>query len=273
MAATLAGVRIAFVGAGNMAEAMVRGLVAAQAVAAADVACADPSETRRDLFASLGCRAFEENAEAVRGAALVVLAVKPQQMDAALASIAPALGEKACILSIAAGVPTGRIESKLAGARVVRAMPNTPLLVGRGAVALAAGATANDEDLALARAVFEPACLVVLEVEERHLDAVTAVSGSGPAYFFRLVEAMAEAGEAEGLARADALALAAATLAGSAELLAGSGEPPEALRRRVTSPGGTTQAAMESFDASGAYAALVAAVRRAAARSRELARR
>jgi pyrroline-5-carboxylate reductase len=150
-------------------------------------------------------------------------------------------------------------------------MPNTPLLVGMGATAIAPGPGATADDLALARALFG-ASGVVLELAEPAIDAVTAVSGSGPAYFFYLAEAVIAAAKAEGLPEADAAKLVAATLRGAGELLVKSGEAPEVLRRRVTSPGGTTAAAVEVLDSAGVSGKMVEAVRRAAARSREMGR-
>lgn len=260
---------LAIIGAGNMAEALLRGALAAKLLKPKQVTASDPSPERRRLFEGMKVAVTHDNREAVRSADVVVLAVKPQQLGAVLADVAD-LAEGKLFVSIVAGAPASRIHGALrTGARIVRTMPNTPLLVGMGATAIAAGPGATPEDLALARALFG-ASGVVLELPEPLIDAVTAVSGSGPAYFFYLAEAMIAAARAEGLPEADASKLVAATLRGAGELLAKSGEAPEVLRRKVTSPGGTTAAAVEVLDSAGVGGKMVEAVRRAAARSRQL---
>jgi pyrroline-5-carboxylate reductase len=270
--------QLAFIGGGNMAEAIVRGVLAAGLVRPADMIVSDPVEGRRDLFVSLGLAATTDNRIAVRSAERVLLAVKPQVMDAVLAGLAKAISPDALIISIAAGVSTRRIETALLqGAtpnarrpRVVRVMPNTPMLVGAGMSGLVRGSASTDADLAWARRLFDAAGRTIVLDDEKQIDAVTAVSGSGPAYFFYLIEQMVAAGAAEGLSEADALTLAVQTCAGAARLLAESGVGPAELRRRVTSPGGTTQAACELLDARGVPAALRDAIAAAARRSREL---
>ena len=264
--------RLGLLGAGNMAEALARGALKAGSFTAERILASDIAPERREFFArELGVRAVESNREVLESADLVVLCVKPQQVDAALAELAPAFGvQRHLLASICAGVPVARLERPLPrGARVVRVMPNTPMLVGLGAACIASGTHAREEDLAAVEALFSTAAMV-LRVPERMLDAVTGLSGSGPAYLFYLVEAMAEAGVAEGFSRADALKLAARTCLGAAKMLEETGLPPEELRRRVTSPNGTTQAALERLEADGVKEKIVAAVRRAAQRSREL---
>lgn len=263
-----AGVLVAFLGAGNMATALARGLVAA-GTDPRRIAAADPDPARRAAFtrATGVRRVFGRNAEAVAGAATVVLAVKPQVMERALSEAAPALAAP-LLLSVAAGVPTARIEAALSfRARVVRAMPNTPALVRAGAAAIAPGRHAGREDLAAARAILE-AVGEVVEVPEALLDAVTAVSGSGPAYVFLLAEAMQAAAVGLGLPPGDADRLVRATVAGAGRMLAAAAETPADLRARVTSPGGTTEAALRVLfdrDLVGAVrAAIEAAARRAA---------
>jgi pyrroline-5-carboxylate reductase len=264
---------LAVLGAGNMAEAIVRGLVASGGIKPSEIVASDVAPQRRDLFEkSLGARVAADNAQAVRGARTVLLSVKPQQMKQLLAEIAPALGEQTLIVSIAAGISSGSIERNLGAGkqwRVIRTMPNTPVLVGKGMVALSRGAHATDEDLARARRLFEASAGVVV-VDESKIDAVTAVSGSGPAYFFFLVEQMIAAGVSLGLTPGEAHLLATRTAAGAAEMLVSSPESPQELRRKVTSPNGTTQAAIETMQARGVPEALVAAMRRAAERSKEL---
>jgi len=243
--------RLAVIGAGNMAEAIIGGALRARAIKARDVVAADVSPERRKVFKDkLHIRAIADNAAAVRGAVLVLLSVKPQTMWAALDSIAAALPSEAVIISIAAGVPTRVIESRLGpSARVVRAMPNTPMLVGQGIVALAPGSLATANDLAIAERLFSATAQVV-RVPENLMDAVTAVSGSGPAYIFYLVEQMTQAAIELGLAPEIAKKLATATAAGAGAMLLG-GEEPAELRKRVTSPGGTTQAAVELMESRG----------------------
>jgi pyrroline-5-carboxylate reductase len=204
---------------------------------------------------------------------LLVLCVKPQQCATVLAELKPHFQpERHLLVSILAGVRTERLEAGLgAGARVVRVMPNTPMLVGLGAAGICAGGAARDQDVAAAERLFQCASLVV-RVKEPLMDAVTGLSGSGPAYLFYLVEALAEAGVQEGFPREDALRLAVRTCLGAAKMLEETGDAPEELRRRVTSPNGTTQAACEVLDNNAVKKTLVAAVRRAAERSRELGR-
>jgi len=176
------------------------------------------------------------------------------------------------IVSIAAGISSGFIERNLGAGkawRVIRAMPNTPMMMGKGMVALARGKHASEQDLAAGRKIFE-AGATVLELEESKMDAVTAMSGSGPAYFFYLVEQMTRAGVTLGLSEQEAGVLATRTCIGSAAMLEGSAESPQELRKKVTSPGGTTQAAIELMESREMGEILTAAIRRAAERSREL---
>ncbi|MCG3181293.1 MAG: Pyrroline-5-carboxylate reductase [Phycisphaerae bacterium] len=268
----MADCELAIVGAGNMAEAIVRGVLGAGLLAPQQIVAADPDAKRRELFGQMGVEAVESATAAVRPASRILLAVKPQTMSAVLAELAGVARPDALIVSIAAGVSTWRIESALPGQsrRVVRVMPNTPMLVGRGMSVLVKGSHATDEDLHWARRLFDAGGETLVVDDEALIDAVTAVSGSGPAYFFYLIENMVAAGQAEGLSEADAVKLAAVTCQGAAMLLLESGQPPRELRRKVTSPGGTTQAACDLLDARGVKEAMIDAVRAAAARSREL---
>ena len=263
-------IRLGVIGAGNMAEALLRGAIAANIVDCNAVTATDPDFSRRQLFTrELGVTTSADNADAA-AAPRVLLAVKPQVMGQVLGGIAQAVEPEATVISIAAGIRTDFIAEKLSGrGRIVRVMPNTPMLVGAGVSALCKGPGATDADLAWAERLFA-ACGETVRVEEPMIDAVTAVSGSGPAYFFYLIEAMVAAGVAEGLDPDIALQLAVQTCRGAGELLVRSDDGPEVLRARVTSPGGTTQAAIESMQAAGVKDALIAAVRRAAERSREL---
>lgn len=259
---------VCFIGAGNMAEALVRALVKG-GTPAASLCVADVQPERLEFFRrELGVAGSADNASAARGAAVVVLAVKPQKMDAALQSLRGAVAPDALLLSIAAGVSCARIEQALGGAvRVVRAMPNTPALVAAGASAICAGAHATAGDLDRVEALLRPAGRVV-RVAEADMDAVTALSGSGPAYVFLLIEQMLASAAEFGLDAAAARSLALATVAGSAKLLEETGLDPREARRRVTSEKGATDAAIGLMEARGVPAALrdaFAAARRRAA--------
>jgi pyrroline-5-carboxylate reductase len=259
------------IGAGNMAEAMLRGAIRSNFLSSNALYAADPSLERRQLFTRELNIATTENAVEVAGCPRLLLAVKPQVMATVLDAIASHVREDAVVISIAAGIPMSRINAQLGGkGRLVRVMPNTPLLVGAGVSAVAAGPRATDADVAWTCKLLSEGGGTAVTVSEEMMDAVTAVSGSGPAYFFYLVEAMVSAGVAEGLTPETAQLLAVQTCLGAGKLLAETGESPEVLRVRVTSPGGTTQAAIESMDASGVKKDLVSAIRAAAARSREL---
>ena len=234
------GKKLGVIGGGNMAEALVRGVVAAELVHAPAVVVYDVATERRDVFASFGCVAAETPHE-VLCADVVLLATKPQKAEEALHGLE--LRDHQLLVSIAAGIPCSRLEGWLkGGGHVVRVMPNTPLLVGMGASALARGSRADEGDLALAMGLFD-SCGVAIEVDEDKLDAVTALSGSGPAYLFRFAEALRAGAEELGLDGALAARLTAAMLRGSAEMLARFGNPGK-LREQVTSPGGTTAAAL-----------------------------
>ncbi len=267
---------LSIIGAGNMAEAIVRGLLRDQAIPPQQIIAADPSPQRRALFQEeLGIQTVAAPADAVPGASLLLLSVKPQQMTQALAELAPALDPQTRLVSIAAGLPTSAIAAALPPAnrwRIIRAMPNTPMLVGRGMVALCRGAHATKQDLADARKLFEPAAQVI-DVTEQQMDAVTAVSGSGPAYVYFLVEQMIAAGVELGLSPDQARQLAIQTAAGAAEMLASSSDAPAELRRKVTSPGGTTHAAITHMESNHWPQITRDALQAAARRSRELADR
>ncbi len=258
------------IGGGNMAEALLRGVIAGNFLPHSAIVASDPLLERRQLLMrELSVACVDDNAAAGR-CTRVLLAVKPQVMGAVLTEIAPSVRDDALVITIAAGIPTSLLDEKLAGkGRLVRVMPNTPMLVGAGISAVAPGPRATADDVRWVRQLFG-SCGQTCEVAEEMMDAVTAVSGSGPAYFFYLIEAMIAAGVADGLDPDIAATLAMQTCAGAARLLIETGEPPEGLRARVTSPGGTTQAAVEMLDAAGVKDKLIAAVRAATARGREL---
>ncbi|BDV44057.1 pyrroline-5-carboxylate reductase [Geotalea uraniireducens] len=265
--------KLGFIGGGNMAEAIIKGLCAG-GVAAAAITVAEPVAARREyLAASYGVRVSPDNGTVLADCDTVVIAVKPQVFSGMIAGLErPALQEK-LLISIMAGVTIDAIEDACAGpVRVVRVMPNTPALVLAGATAICRGGAAGDADLACARQIFE---LVgtVCEVEEKLMDAVTGLSGSGPAYVFTFVEALADAGVKNGLPRETANRLAIQTVLGAARLLSDSGDHPAVLRDKVTSPGGTTIAAQAALERHGFRSAVLAAVDAAVARSAELGRK
>jgi pyrroline-5-carboxylate reductase len=261
---------IGFVGAGNMAEAMLRGLLRGKDFTPAQVSASGPREERvRELREKYGINATTDN-HVPASAEIVVLSVKPQIMSRVLNEIAGTISPDALVISIAAGVPVSTIQSRLAtGTRVVRAMPNTPALVDAGATAIAGGEHASDADLADAKKIFDAVGLTVI-LEESQLDAVTGLSGSGPAYVFLILEALSDAGVKVGLSRRTAQLLAAQTLLGSAKLLLETNEHPGSLKDMVTSPGGTAITGLHTLEHGGLRTTLMNAVEAATRRSREL---
>ena len=261
---------IGFIGVGNMAEALVKGLLAAGLVAPSAVYGSDPRKVRCDeLRATYGMHIGTSNLD-VLAADIVVLSVKPQIIAKVCSEIAPHLRPGTLVVSVAAGTPVSAIEAILpAGTHVVRTMPNTPALVGAGATAIAAGTHATDDDVELARRMFAAVGLAVV-LDESQLDAVTGLSGSGPAYVFLIIEALSDAGVKMGLSRYNAQALAAQTLLGSAKLLIDTGEHPGKLKDMVTSPGGTAIAGLHTLEAGGLRTTLIDAVQAATERSRVL---
>jgi len=261
---------IGFVGAGNMAEAMIRGLLRGKDFAPGQITASAPREERRaELAERYGIRATPDNREAARQA-IVVLSVKPQILGRVLDEIADAIDAEALVISIAAGVPVAAIQSKLAaGTRVVRAMPNTPALVDAAATAIARGEHARESDLDDAKRIFDAVGITVV-LDESQLDAVTGLSGSGPAYVFLILEALSDAGVKVGLSRRTAQLLAAQTLLGSAKLLLETNEHPGRLKDMVTSPGGTAITGLHTLENGGLRTTLMNAVEAATRRSREL---
>jgi pyrroline-5-carboxylate reductase len=262
---------IAFLGAGNMAEALIKGLLRAGiATPERILATARRAERLEALRGTYGVRVGSDNVAAAREAGVVVLSVKPQAMDKLLVQVAPAIDPHKLVISVAAGVPIAALERRLgAGARIVRTMPNTPALVGAGACAMAKGEHATEEDLALAGRIFGAVGMTTV-VEEGLLDAVTGLSGSGPAYIFLIIEALSDAGVKVGLPRYTALKLAAQTVLGSAQLLIETGAHPGSLKDQVTSPGGTAIAGLHTLEAGGMRTTLINAVEAATRRAKEL---
>jgi pyrroline-5-carboxylate reductase len=263
---------IAFIGGGNMARSLVGGLVA-QGREPASIRVAEPvSAVREALHADFGVAVFEDGALAVEGASTWVLATKPQVLRAVCESLAPqARASKPLVVSIAAGITAAQLERWLGGAvAVVRTMPNTPALLGAGVTGLFASPRVDAEGRAFAEALLAAAGRTVWIAEEAQMDSVTAVSGSGPAYVFLLAEAITDAGIAEGLPPEAARTLALQTVLGAARMLTESDVDAAELRRRVTSPNGTTQAAIEAFEAGGFRTLVGSAVHAARMRGAEL---
>jgi pyrroline-5-carboxylate reductase len=262
---------IGFLGAGKMATALARGLIRGGRVGAEAVVASDPSAEARAAFAKeTGARTCGLNAEAVSAATVLVLAVKPDQVGAVLAEIGSLVTDKHLLLSIAAGVPLARLEAGLRpGARVVRAMPNTPALVGASATAYALGTAAKPEDGALAQELLSSVGMAIA-VKEALLDAVTGLSGSGPAYVAMFIEGLSDGGVAAGLPREVATKLAAQTVLGTARMILETGMHPGALKDSVASPGGTTIEGIHELEKGALRGTLMSAVRAAAEKSGRL---
>jgi len=262
--------KIAFIGGGNMASALIAGLAAHASIHVVDP---DP-EARARLASRHGvgtAAAIDAAPEALEAAEVVVLAVKPQQMREVAAALRPHLGRRPLLLSIAAGIRIGALARWLGGyGAIVRAMPNTPALIGMGITGMVAGAGVDAASRAAADAVMRAVGPTVWLDDEALIDPVTAVSGSGPAYVFYFLEAMQQAAREMGLDAQQGRQLALATFTGAAQLAAQSDEPVEVLRQRVTSKGGTTHAAIKSMEAAGVKEAIVAAMKAAAERGRAL---
>jgi pyrroline-5-carboxylate reductase len=264
--------RVAILGAGTIGESLLSGLLSGGWRKPEEVVVTVRDEERASELAERhGVRATLSNTEAVAGATLVVIAVKPQDFDTLLGEIGGVLTPEQTVLSVAAAIPTATIEAKVApGVPVVRAMPNRPATVHEGIAGICAGAHAGEEHLRLAEEALSHLGAVV-QVPERYMDAVTAVSGSGPAYFALLAEAMIEAGILLGLSREISTQLVVQTMFGTAKLLRDEGLHPVELREQVTSPGGTTIRAIRELELAGVRAAFLNAIQAAMERSRELA--
>jgi pyrroline-5-carboxylate reductase len=263
--------RIGFIGAGQMATALAQGFVRAGLAGPDRLLASDPSAEARERFAAAtGGKTTASNTEVARSQDVLFLAVKPQQIDGVLREIAGAAGPEKLFVSIAAGIKLAALAQGLGPeARLVRVMPNTPCLVGKGACGYSLGPNATaDDDRRVARLL--AAVGKAVAVEEKLLDAVTGLSGSGPAFVYVMIEALSDAGVRVGLARSVATALAAQTVLGAAEMVLTTGEHPAVLKDRVASPGGTTIAGLAALEAGGLRAALIAAVEAATRRSQEL---
>ncbi len=263
--------RIAFIGAGNMAASLIGGL-RAKGLDASQIRASDPGvETRTKVAAEHGIEVFADNADAIQDADVVVLAVKPQAMKAVCEAIRPSLKPHQLVVSIAAGITCASMNNWLGAQPIVRCMPNTPALLRQGVSGLYATAEVNAEQRQQAQELLSAVGIALWLNEEQQLDAVTAVSGSGPAYFFLLIEAMTAAGVKLGLPADIAAQLTLQTALGAAHMAVASDVDAAELRRRVTSPAGTTEAAIKSFQAGGFEALVETALGAAAHRSAEMA--
>jgi pyrroline-5-carboxylate reductase len=262
---------IGFLGAGKMAAALGRGFVRAGLADPEGIIASDPVAPAREAFArEVGGRNTASNAEVVAAAQVLILAVKPDQVAAVLAEIQPKFTTRHLLISIAAGVPISRLEAALgAQARVVRVMPNTPALLGASATGFALGHAATAEDAALTQKLFS-AVGIAFQLKESLLDAVTGLSGSGPAYAYLFIEGLSDGGVAAGLPRDVATRLAAQTVLGSARMVLETGLHPGALKDMVTSPGGTTIEGLHELEKGKLRGTVISAVRAAAEKSRKL---
>ena len=270
---SLKSVTIGFVGAGNMAEAIFRGLLKADAVPAKQIIASDRHADRLEVLAdSYGIRTTTDNLEAVKEAEVVVLAVKPQILTRVMEQIGEHIKPGALVISVAAGYTMHQLRQNLPDSvSLCRSMPNMPALVGAGATAYVFGGKVTDEQREQAAEIFSAVGLGIEVMEETLLDAVTGLSGSGPAYVFMIIEALSDAGVKVGLSRRQAQQLSAQTVLGSAHLLLESGEHPGVLKDKVTSPGGTAIAGLHTLEDGGLRTTLINAVASATARCKELA--
>ncbi len=268
-----AGRTLAVLGAGKAGEALIAGVISSGWRQAGEIVCTARHEERlQELAERHGIRATRDNVEAVQGAGIVVIGVKPQDIEGLLGEIAGAVTSEQTVLSIAAAIPTALIEEHLRdGVPVVRAMPNTPMMVHEGMAGIAAGAHAGEEHMSRAEEILSSVGRAV-RVDESYMDAVTAVSGSGPAYFALLAESMIEAGILLGLSREISTDLVVQTMLGTAKMLRDEKIHPVELREAVTSPGGTTIAAIRELEQAGVRAAFLNAIQAAMVRSKELAK-
>jgi len=264
--------KLGFIGAGNMARALIHGVLEAGLYRPAEIWVADAAaEQRRRILRRYDVRSAATNRDLVRGSQVILLAVKPQVLPSVLEETRAAATSRQLFVSIAAGVPLRRIEAGLgANRRVVRVMPNTPALLGKGMSVVARGASATDRDLRIVLRIFRSVGDALAVEDEALLDPVTGLSGSGPAYVYRFAEALIEAGVRQGLGRTVASRLVFRTLEGASAMLLHAGMAPKELREMVSSPGGTTVAGLRELERSGLGAVVDRAVEAATVRSREL---
>ena len=262
---------IGFLGAGKMAAALARGFVRGELVVPREIIASDPFDTARKNFAAeVGAKTTAANTEVAKFANVLILATKPDQVPAVLTEISGAFTKNHLLISIAAGVTLAKLEGALpVGSRVIRVMPNTPALVSEGASAFALGKNASVADAELAKKLLS-AVGVALQVKESLLDAVTGLSGSGPAYVYQFIEALSDGGVASGLPRDIATKLAAQTVLGAAKMVLETGQHPGALKDQVTSPGGTTIEGLHALEKGKLRATVISAVRAATEKSKKL---
>lgn len=261
---------IGFLGAGNMAGALIKGLLVSGAIPVEQIWASDLRDERlAELEHAHGIKTTRDNVPLLRHCDVIVLSVKPQVVDRVLPVIAANMRKDAVIISVAAGISIAAMEARLPGARVIRTMPNTAAIALAGATAIARGSLATDEDMRVAKALFDAVGKSVV-LDESLLDAVTGLSGSGPAYIMLIIEALADGGVKVGLHRETALMLAAQTVFGSAKLLLDTGIHPGALKDMVTSPGGTAIAGLHTLESGGLRRTLIDAVESATQRSEQL---
>lgn len=266
-------IRIGFIGAGQMATALARGFVRASLVGGDRIVAFDPVPAAGEQFCRTvdGAKLAASNAQVATSADVLFLAVKPQFMPEVIGELKSVVDKNTLVVSIAAGVTLGTLADGMGTDRIVRVMPNTPFLVGQGAAGFAMGAGATESDKELVAQLLG-ALGVAIPLKESLLDAVTGLSGSGPAYVYLLIEALSDGGVRMGLPRDTATTLAARTVAGAAEMVLATGEHPAVLKDRVASPGGTTIAGLQKLEEHGVRAALIAAVEAATNRATELGR-
>jgi len=263
--------RVGFIGGGRMAEALIRGMIAAEAILARNVFVSDPAEGRREVLSALiGPNVFAENGRVLEAAEVIVLSVKPQVLPLVVGEIEPMVTAQHLIVSIVPGATMRWLEEKLGQGRIIRVMPNTPCLVGAGAAAFCRGSRVNEADATLVREMLSSVGICA-EVDERHMDAVTGLSGSGPAYVYMIIEALADGGVKMGLARSMARRFAAQTVMGAAKMVLESTLHPAELKDQVVTPGGTTIEGIHALEKGGLRAALIGAVEAAARKSSRLA--
>jgi pyrroline-5-carboxylate reductase len=268
---TIKGLTVGFIGGGNMGEALIKGLLGASLVPASAIHATDVRlERLKELDRQYGIQVSSNNADLVRHSDIIILAVKPQIMDSILKEIAPAVTRKKLLISVAAGVSTAKIRAVLhKDARLIRVMPNTPALVLEGVTAIAKADNLEPDDLDTAGEIFSAVGRVVV-LDETLMDAVTGLSGSGPAYVAIVIESLADGGVRMGLDRITAMTLATQTVLGAAKLLLETGLHPGALKDMVSSPGGTSIAGIAALEEGGIRTTFIKAVERATERSREL---
>ena len=264
--------QIVFIGAGNMAAALIKGIISSGIATAKNITATDTNSDRLSwIQEEYSIKTNSSNKASIQKSDIIILAIKPPMFPEVLEEISPVINSHQLIISIAAGITTTKIEKILGkDSKVIRVMPNTPALVQRGVTAITKGKFATEEDALIAIKIFDSVGLI-LNVKENMMDIITATSGSGPAYIFYFMEAMIEAAEENGLSKIDAVNVVTETVCGAGELVLLSHDSPKVLRENVTSPGGTTQAALEVLEKNCFKDLIKKAVGAATSRSKELA--